>query len=453
MTRSAQRRVVRAASASFLAAGMALSAGMGATAAAAAPPQFQAVGAEPAQPTPPPPPEDGDPADPVDPGEPVAPVEPVEPLDPPPGEEEQVPPEEGEEQVPPEEGEQVPPEEGEQVPPEEGEQVPPEEGEEQVPPEEGEQVPPEEGQGAGVEGELPAEGEEAPSAQSAEFPNLPPEEIQKQVTTRIAESQLSAADKAKAQKALDDLVELATHGSAEEKAIAASLAQGLGEALRLGQDDTLPQEERDRFNKIARGIGEASAKVFAPNASVEDQLIYGDILTNLNAVITGLTDPALDADGKAFYTKYVDVLLGGLLAAEETGTAPTNPEDKKKTQEQLRKNAAALKVYQSAGSSESERAEAKATLDEQARAVNDPAYLKLVEELKRLKAPQACLDVVQTRTQQAGWPDGSLWGLTDTSCEATVKAGAADSGGDWAALFDCVLNEPFSTCPARIPDE
>ncbi|MFC9702283.1 hypothetical protein ACFTWD_16430 [Streptomyces sp. NPDC056943] len=357
--------------------------------------------------------------------------------------EEEVPP--GEEEVPPAE-EEVPPGE-EEVPPGDGEEVPPaEDGQEENPADE--EVNPDEQQGV-----LPAEGEDAPPAQAVAFQQQTPEEIKKQVDIRISESSLSAAEKAKAQKSLDALLKVAVEGKTqEEKDFATSLAQGLGEALRLSQDNTLSQEERDRYNKIARGISEASQKAFDPNVSDEDLLVYADALENLNFVITGLTDSTLDAQAKAFYSKYADVLLGGLVAAEKPGTAPTNPVDKKKVQENLQKNAAALKVYQSAGSSESDRSAAKATLDEQAAATTNDQYLALVEELKRLKAPQACLDAVQTRTQQAGWPDGSLWGLSSKACDATVKAGAADTSSDWAALFDCVLNEPFSTCAPRIPD-
>ncbi|MDI3402545.1 hypothetical protein [Streptomyces cavernicola] len=349
----------------------------------------------------------------------------------------------------PQEGEVTPPKEGEVTPPEEGGQTPPQDGE-RTPPQEGEQGT---GEDTGVQGVLPGEGEDVPPVQVEEFQNLTPEEIKKQVDIRIAESDLSAEEKAKLQKALDELVKLAAEGDTQqEKDLAASLAQGLGEALRLSQDDTLSQEDRDRFNQIARGISEAFGKVFDTELSDEERLVYAAVLEDLNDVIAGLTDPNLDAAVKAFYSKFADVLLGGVLAVEKPGTAPTKPEDKKKVQETLQKNAAALKVYQSADSSESERAEAKETLDEQTGAVTDAKYLELVEELKRLKAPQACLDVVQARTQQAGWPDGSLWGLTDKSCEDTVQAGAADTSSDWAGLFDCIVNEPFSTCPARIPD-
>ncbi|MFM9373804.1 hypothetical protein [Streptomyces sp. Da 82-17] len=395
--------------------GTTLAAGTPAEADPAAPTQAQAAETNEAEPTPPPPPTDANPVQPP----------------------------------PPQEQEQQPPQEGEQPPPQEGEQTPPPQDAEQTQPQEGEQGTDEETDKQGV---LPGEDEDAPTAQTQEFQKLTPEEIKKQVTTRISESNLSAQQKAKAQKTLDDLLKQATEAPTGDDKFASDLAQGLGEALRLSQDNTLSQQERDRFNKIARGIVEASQKAFDPKAPQEDQIIYLVALGHLNKVITGLTDPNLDAAGKAFYSKFADVLLGGVLAAEKPSTAPTNPEDKKKIQKKLQKNTEALKIYQSASSSESERAAAKATLDEQTRAVTDPKYLELVEELKRLNAPQACLDVVQTRTQQAGWPDGSLWGLTDKSCDDTVKAGAADISSDWAALFNCILNEPFSTCPSRIPD-
>ncbi|GEB58750.1 hypothetical protein [Streptomyces gardneri] len=368
---------------------------------------------------------------------------------PPPVEEEQVPPPVEEEQVPPTVDEQVPPVE-EQVPPEE-EQVPPEE--EQYNPDQGEEQNPadEEVNPDGQQGVLPAEGEEAPPAQNVAIQTLTAGEL-KQAQDNLAATNLSAAEKAKVKKQLDDLQAIINgNGSQQQKDEAKALAKGLAEALRLSKDADFPKEDRERYAKLVLGVTTALEKVNG-TGSVAERLVYFKVLQDLNTVLTKLTDKNLTVQEKVLYSKYADVLLGGVLAAQQPGTAPTKPEDKKKLQEKLQKNAAALKVYQSADSSPEQRAEAKATLDEQARSVTDAKYLELVEELKRLKAPQACLDVVQTRTQQAGWPDGSLWGLTDKSCEDTVKAGAADSSSDWAALFECIVNEPFSTCPARIPE-
>ncbi|MER5707718.1 hypothetical protein [Streptomyces sp. NPDC002122] len=273
--------------------------------------------------------------------------------------------------------------------------------------------------------------------------------------TRISDSGLSDKEKAEARKSLDSLLVIVNDkdSTQEQKDTAAALARGMGEALNLSQDTTLSKEDRARYARIALGVSLATQKFTDPNASIGDQLIYGEVLENLNVIISNLSgNPELDAESKAFYSQWADVILGGVLAVQQPGTAPTNPEDKKKIQEQLQKNAAALKTYQSASASESDRAAAKATLDEQAAATTNSQYQALVEELKRLKAPQTCLDAVQNRTQQAGWPDGSLWGLTDKDCADTVKAGAADSSSDWSALFECVLNEPFSTCAPRIPE-
>ncbi|MFE1547022.1 hypothetical protein [Streptomyces sp. NPDC058718] len=361
--------------------------------------------------------------------------------------EEEVPP--AEEEVPPAE-EEVPPAE-EEVPPAE-EEVPP--GEEEVPPaEEGQEENPaeEEANPAEQPGELPAEGDEAPPAQNIAIQTLTADEL-KQAQTDLAASSLSAAEKAKVKKQLDDLQAVINgNGTQQEKDDAKALAKGLAEALRLSKDTDTPKEDRARYAKLVLGVTIALEK-FNGQGSVAERLVYFKVLQDLNTVLTKLTDKNLTVQEKVLYSKYADVLLGGVLAAQQPGTAPTKPEDKKKIQENLQKNAAALKVYQSADSTPEERSAAKATLDEQARSVTDAKYLELVEELKRLKAPQSCLDVVKNRTQQAGWPDGSLWGLTDKACEDTVQAGAADTNSDWNALFECVLDEPFSTCTARIPE-
>lgn len=385
--------------------------------------------------------------------EPVPPPGEGEPVPPPPAEEEVPPPAE---EVPPPVEEEVPPPAEEEVPPPAEEEVPP--GEEEVPPPgEEEAPPPGEEEAPPAEGEaqvLPADGEDAPPVQEVALPTLTATEIKTQVDTSISGSALSAAEKAKAQKSLDSLLAIINNpqSTPSQKATAESLATGMGEALKLSKDATVSKEDQARFEKIARGISEASLKFTDPKATIGDLLLYGMVLEDLNRVVTNLTDKTLTPEAKAFYSKWADVLLGGLVAVEQPGAAPTKPEDKKKVKENLQKNAAALKTYQSASASESERSAAKQTLDEQAAATSNDKYQELVEELKRLKAPQACLDVVQNRTQQAGWPDGSLWALTDKSCVATVKAGAADTNSDWSALFSCVTTQAFSTCTARIPE-
>ncbi|QES21310.1 hypothetical protein DEJ46_21195 [Streptomyces venezuelae] len=398
-------------------------------AASSAPTQVQAVETGRAQPTPPPPAEE-------EPVEPPPVEEPAEPVEPPPAEEpaEPVEPPPAEEEVAPEE----------EVPPGEEQQNNPDVEEEQNPAEE-------EANPAEQPGELPAEGEEAPPAQNVAIQTLTADEL-KQAQADLAGTNLSAAEKAKVKKQLDDLQAIINgNGTQQQKDEAKALAKGLAEALRLSKDTDFPKEDRERYAKLVLGVTTALEKVNG-NGSVAERLVYFKVLNDLNLVLTKLTDKNLTVQEKVLYSKYADVLLGGVLAAQQPGTAPTKPEDKKKVQEKLAKSAAALKVYQSADSSPEQRAAAKATLDEQAGAVNNAKYQELVAELKRLKAPQSCLDVVQNRTQQAGWPDGSLWGLTDKACKDTVQAGAADTDSDWNALFECVLDQPFSSCTARIPE-
>ncbi|MDV5146712.1 hypothetical protein R1T08_21600 [Streptomyces sp. SBC-4] len=270
----------------------------------------------------------------------------------------------------------------------------------------------------------------------------------------IQGSNLSAAEKAKVQKSLDDLVSIINDPakSNDERANAAFLAAGIGEALKLSKDPATSKEDAARYAKLVLGISEAMQKATDPNVPPDEQDAYDNILGDLDEIIGGLTATNLSPADKIYYSKWADLLLGGLLAVQQPGTAPTEPEDKKKLQEQLKKQTEALKTYQNPNASQEDRDAAKATLDEQAAATTNAQYLKLVEELKRLRAPQACLDVVQNRTQQAGWPDGSLWALTDKACDAPVRAGAADTNSEWNALFTCVLSQAFSTCTARIPE-
>ncbi|MFE5712872.1 hypothetical protein ACFQ7J_18935 [Streptomyces sp. NPDC056501] len=238
----------------------------------------------------------------------------------------------------------------------------------------------------------------------------------------------------------------------EEKEEARFVAAGIKGALELSQDPKQSTEAKARFAKMAVGLSEAQQRATDPELSDNEKAAYNEIISDLNGLLAGLSAKNVSDADRTFFATAADLILGGLLAVQQPGTAPTNPEDKEKLQEQLKKNAAALKTYQNPNASQEDRDAAKATLDEQAAATTNAQYLKLVEELKRLKAPQACLDVVQNRTQQAGWPDGSLWALTDKACDAAVRAGAADTNSEWNALFSCVLTQAFSTCTARIPE-
>ncbi|WP_395365832.1 hypothetical protein ACHGLA_32780 [Streptomyces sp. YH02] len=293
----------------------------------------------------------------------------------------------------------------------------------------------------------PAEGG-APAPQT-------PDEIKTQVEAGLASSNLSAAEKAKVQKSLDTVLGILNDENASdaEKDLARAIGTGINEALKLGKDPATSAEDKARYDKLVVGISEAMAKVTDPNVPVDQQDAYFEVLADLNVILTNLTASNLSPADKVFYSTWAELILGGLLAVQQPTTTPKEEVDKEKLQEKLKQNAAALKTYQNPNASQADRDAAKKTLDEQADATSDPRYQELVTELKRLKAPQSCLDVVQNRTQQAGWPDGSLWGLSDKACANTVRAGAQDTSSDWSALFQCVIDNPFSTCVSRIPED
>ncbi|MDI2127281.1 hypothetical protein, partial [Yinghuangia seranimata] len=92
-------------------------------------------------------------------------------------------------------------------------------------------------------------------------------------------------------------------------------------------------------------------------------------------------------------------------------------------------------------------------VDARTNAVQNNDYLRFLNEVKRYNPSDACLQAIADRTTQAGWPDGSLWGLTDPSCADTLTKAAADKSSAWNALFSCVLNQAFSTCAAYIPPQ
>ncbi|MFF5920351.1 hypothetical protein ACFY8C_18710 [Streptomyces flavochromogenes] len=410
MTRNVRRHVIRAASASLLAAALGLTGGVAAAAGASAQPQAVLA----AEPTPPP--GEGEP-EPPPPGE-------SEPEAPPPGESEP-------EAPPPGEGEPEAPPPGESEP----EAPPPGEGEPEAPP-------------PGEDGGAPPAERGAPAPQT-------PDEIRTRIEAGLASSDLSAEEKATVQKSLETVLGILSDPNASpfEKDLASAVGAGLDQVLKLSMDPATSAEDKARYDRLVVGVSEAMAKFTDPDVPADQRDGTHAVLADLNVTLANLAASNLSPADKAYYSLWADQILGGLLAVQQPTTTPKQHADRQRVQEKLKRNAGALKTYQNPDASQADRDAAKKTLDEQAGATNPPAHQELVAELKRLKAPQACLDVVQNRTQQAGWPDGSLWGLSDTTCADTVGAGAQDSGSDWSALFQCVIDNPFSTCASRVPED
>ncbi|WP_055603073.1 hypothetical protein [Streptomyces aureus] len=418
MTRNARRRVIRAASASLLAAAVGLTGSVAAAPGASARPQP----VQSAEPTP-------------SPGE---------------GESEAPPPGEGErEEPPPGEGESEAPPPGEG----ESEAPPPGEGESEAPPPgEGEREEPPPGEG---ESEAPPPGEDggAPPAEGGAPAPQTPDEIRTRIEAGLASSDLSDEDKATVQKSLETVLGILNdpNASSSEKDLAGAVGAGLDEVLKLSMDPATSAEDKARYDQLVVGVSEAMAKI--TDAPVDQQDASYAVFTDLNVTLANLAAPNLSPAAKVYYSLWADQILGGLLAVQQPTTTPKQQADRERVQQKLKRNARALKTYQSSSASQADRDAAKRTLDEQAGATNDATHQELVAELKRLKAPQACLDVMRNRTQQAGWPDGSLWGLSDTACADAVRTGAQDGGSDWSALFQCVIDNPFSTCDSRIPED
>ncbi|MGW0546677.1 hypothetical protein [Streptomyces altiplanensis] len=118
----------------------------------------------------------------------------------------------------------------------------------------------------------------------------------------------------------------------------------------------------------------------------------------------------------------------------------------------MEKNSKALVTVQNQKVPEDERNDAQATVDQLEGALENPQLLEFMEEVKRLGAPTSCVNKIESRTSEAGWPEGSSRGLSDPSCSGTVAAGA-NEGGKWSALFECVQNGPFSECVGTVPKE
>ncbi len=121
----------------------------------------------------------------------------------------------------------------------------------------------------------------------------------------------------------------------------------------------------------------------------------------------------------------------------------------------MEKTTKALVTVQDSNASSNERNEATRTLDQLNDSLNNSRYLEFIREVKRYYPSADCIEKIEGGTRVAGWPEGSLSGLADPSCNTALAEGARDSSSRWNALFVCVQRNPLSTstCVVYIPEE
>ncbi|MDI2126552.1 hypothetical protein [Yinghuangia seranimata] len=260
------------------------------------------------------------------------------------------------------------------------------------------------------------------------------------------------------------------------------LQDGVAKALAAVKDPNTPKFEQETYAGYLANVNLTLKTIQAANTQPEDRAFYTRVLQGSAIALAMANDPNTSPDAKTEYLvlardlsgtqrrlvnayspttaaqirSAADATVTGLQALQDQKTAPKTPEDQQKVQQALREIAnmttAAVVVLQDPNATPQAKAAAQQTLDARANVQQNPDYVRFLIELKRFDPPAACLDVVQNRTTQAGWPDGSLWGLSDDACAGTLAKAALDTSSPWNPLFNCVKNQAFSTCEAYIPN-
>ncbi|MEU8132423.1 hypothetical protein [Streptodolium elevatio] len=301
------------------------------------------------------------------------------------------------------------------------------------------------------------DGPSTPSDESSSSPaiqNLVPPEQKKALEDQIAK--LDAPDDVK--KQLKESLDKAAAAIADPKTTPADKAayekyvSGLDTTLKAINNPQTTPEDRAALLTAMDGANAAIKLATDPKTSAADKTFYaqlGEVLANAS---TQLQDKNITVEQKAALVRNIKIISAGLVALADPKTAPPKEEDKKKVQEVLERNTQALATLQDPNASTQEKATAQKTLDEAAAATQNPQYLAFLEEVKKYDPSTECLDTITARTEQAGWPDGSFWGLADESCDDTLADAVKDTDSKWNQVFECVQNSAFSTCAAYIPE-
>lgn len=301
------------------------------------------------------------------------------------------------------------------------------------------------------------DGPSTPSDESSSSPaiqNLVPPEQKKALEEQIAK--LDVPDDVKKQlkenldKAAAAIADPAT--SPADKATYESYVAELDKTVKAINDPATTPEDRATLLTAVDGANAAMKLAHDPKTSATDKTFYLQLGEALAKVASQLQDKTLTVEAKAALVRNVKIISAGLVAFADPKTAPPKEEDKKKIQETLERRTQALNTVQDPNASPQEKEAAQQTLDEAAGALQNPQYLEFLEEVKQYDPSTECLDAIATRTEQAGWPDGSFWGLADASCADTLADAAADNSSRWNEVFECVKDNAFTTCAAYIPE-
>lgn len=244
------------------------------------------------------------------------------------------------------------------------------------------------------------------------------------------------------------------------KEVKKQVEKALTQMLDLIDDPDTTPAERKAYAQIVKGMTETLKAIADPDMPPEDRAAYTKIMKTMSEAVTLSQEHPPAAGTQESRPSRAPVALGllassgeALVALQDPGTAPTDPKDRKRIQQIVAEACEASKTIADPEASEEEKEEAKKVLARRAAVFKNAQYLDLMKEIKRYKARAACVDTVENRTRQAGWADGSLWGLSDPACAAPVAEGARQENSQWRALMACVLRDPFSTCVSDVPKD
>ncbi len=287
--------------------------------------------------------------------------------------------------------------------------------------------------------------------------NLSPEEQKKkeEATDRIDELNASKKVKGKLKQVVEKVASAIDDPktSPDDKKIYEKMLDDINKTLVLIQDTKTPPRERRALTNSLQAVDEVLKGARNQKASSEDRDIYKQLAVDLIRTGLQLRDETISANQRRSNLIALEIVSAGLLAAQNPEVKPKEPEDQKKINKEVKENAQAVVTSQDPQASKEERDEAKQEVDQLVNSVKDPKYLEFVKQVKQYDASTSCISTIEDRTREAGWPDGSLWGLSDPACDEPRATGVEDTSSKWNKLFVCVDENPFSTCQAYIPKD
>ncbi|MEV5331684.1 hypothetical protein [Streptomyces werraensis] len=313
-------------------------------------------------------------------------------------------------------------------------------------------TPDDEGSGTQTPEDTPSQNNTQTSKPSQ---NLAPEEKQEEVADRIDGLNVPESTKKKLKQTLDRTMKAINDPkvSAADKALYEQVLDGMNKTLILIQDPKTPPRERRALTKGLEALDVTLKIAQDPKAPPGERQYYKDLSLALATIGDQLRDETLPEDLRRNFLRNLEIVSRGLLATQGQTGEPKNAQDRETVEQGMRETGEALITLQDPDASNEDRQQAQEHLDEVAASTKDPKYVEFLDQVKRYKASEACLRTIEDRTNSIGWPDGSLWGLSDVSCDEPRATGVSDTSSPWNDLFICVDENPFSECAAYIPKD